>query len=133
MGLRANPGPGSLPELLLFQPNTWVRMGAVGRKMAGSMARGVLISRQGLCAGGWVGTRRLWGLGMVQRIAAVGVVTFVLACGAVCQDASRSLPDAPSAQAASRAPEFAQQIHSPFTLSSFTPVHPPFKFDGARL
>jgi len=78
-----------------------------------------------------VGTWRLRGLGMVERIAAVGVVTFVLACGAVCQDASQSLPDAPSAQAASRAPEFeafAEQVHS-----AFTQVHPPFKFDGARL
>jgi len=111
-------------------------MGADSRKMPGGMARGVLISSQGLCAGGRVGTWRLQGLGMVQRIAAVGVVTFVLACGAVCQDASRSLPDAPSAQAASRTPEFkvfAKQVHSPFTLSSFTPVHPAFKFDGARL
>src|SRR5258708_4158866 len=134
MGLRANPGPGSRPELLLFQPNTRARMGADSRKMPGGMARGVLISSQGLCAGGRVGTWRLQGLGMVQRIAAVGVVTFVLACGAVCQDASQSLPDAPSAQAAIRAREvFAEQVHSPFTLSSFTSVHPPFKFDGARL
>src|SRR6266851_1676526 len=136
MGLRPNPGPGSRPELLLFQPNTWVRVGAAGRKLAGSMARGVLISRQGMCAGRRARSRCLQGLGMVQRIAAVGVVTFVLACGAVCQNASQSLPDAPSAQAASRAPEFkvvAGQVHSPFTLSSFTAVHPAFKFDGARL
>src|SRR5260370_31167948 len=35
MGLRANPGPGSRPELLLFQSNTWARMGADGRKMPG--------------------------------------------------------------------------------------------------
>src|SRR5207302_9078592 len=98
MGVRPNPGPVSQPKLLLFQPNTWARMGAAGLNLAGSMARGVLISTQGLCASRWVGTWRLQGLGMVQRIAAVGVVTFVLACGAVCQDASRSLPDAPSAQ-----------------------------------
>src|SRR5258708_40359879 len=61
---------------------------------------------KGLCVGGWVGTWRLRGLGMVQRIAAVGVVTFVLACGAVCQNVDSSLPDAPSVLAASRAPEF---------------------------
>jgi hypothetical protein len=89
------------------------------------------MSRQGLCASGSVGAWRLRGLGMVQRIAAVGVVTLVLACGAVCQDASPSLPDAPSVQAA--APEFAQQIHSPFTLSSFTSVPSSFKSDGVRL
>src|SRR5258708_23099669 len=124
MGLRANPGPGSRPELLLFQPNTRARMGADSRKMPGGMARGVLISSQGLCAGGRVGTWRLRGLGMVQRIAAVGVVTFVLACGAVCQDASPSLPDAPSAHAPGPTPEFkvfATQFHSPFPLSSLTP------------
>ena len=68
---------------------------------------------------------------MVQRIAAVGVVTFVLACGAVCQEESPSLPDAPSAQAAAPAPEFkvaAGQVHSPFHQ-----VDSPFKFYGARL
>ena len=69
---------------------------------------------------------------MVKRIAAAGVVTFVLwaACGAVGQNAD-SLPDAPSVQAATRAPEFnvfAEQTHSPFTQT-----HSPFKFEGARL
>jgi len=69
---------------------------------------------------------------MVERIAAAGVVTFVLwaACGAVGQNAD-SLPDAPSVQAATRAPEFnvfVEQIHSPFTQ-----VHSLFKLDGARL
>src|SRR5258708_26234298 len=106
MGLRPNPGPGSLPELLLFQPNTWVRTGAVGRKMAGGMARGVLISRQGLCAGGWVGTRRWRGLGMLQSIAAVGGVTFVLAFGGVRPDGRPPRPTGASAQRARRGAEF---------------------------
>lgn len=37
---------------------------------------------------------------MVKRIAPVGVVTFILvaACGALCQNARQSLPDAPSKQ-----------------------------------
>jgi hypothetical protein len=60
----------------------------------------------------------LWDWGMVKRIAPFGVVSFVLlaaACGAVCQDARESLPDAPSVQAAiqeQRSNVFAEEARS---------------------
>ena len=45
---------------------------------------------------------------MVKRIAAVVAVVFMVfaACGAVCQDVRRSLPDAPSARVANQAQRF---------------------------
>jgi hypothetical protein len=58
---------------------------------------------------------------MVKRIAAVGMVTFVLAGGAVCQNAMQSLPDAPSVQAATLASGvsvLAGQIDSPFKFDA---------------
>jgi hypothetical protein len=60
---------------------------------------------------------------MVKRIASFGAVSFVLlaACGAVCQNAGQSLPDAPSVQAATRAPSFngfVEEAHSPLTFGA---------------
>lgn len=68
---------------------------------------------------------------MVQRIAAVGMVTLVLACGALCQDARQSLPDAPSARAAIPASELsviAEQVRSPFQQRRSS-----FKVDAFKL
>lgn len=60
-----------------------------------------------------VGSRRasepgLWDWGMVKQIASAGVVAFVAlaACGAVCQDSRRFLPDAPSAQVQNQVQRF---------------------------
>jgi hypothetical protein len=48
------------------------------------------------------------GSGMVKRIAPVGVLSLILvaACGAVCQNAGQSLPDAPSKQTATQEQNF---------------------------
>lgn len=60
---------------------------------------------------------------MVKRIGPVAVVAFVLlaVCGAVCQSARQSLPDAPSVQAATgkhNLNEFTQAARSPLSLGS---------------
>jgi hypothetical protein len=60
---------------------------------------------------------------MVKRIAPVAVVAFVLlaVCGAVCQDARQSLPDAPSMQAATQKPNFSgfiEEARSPLSFAS---------------
>ncbi len=65
---------------------------------------------------------------MVKRIASFGAVGFVLiaACGAVCQDRQfQSLPDAPSAQAATQAAAqdkrlsgFVEEVRSPLIISA---------------
>ena len=61
---------------------------------------------------------------MAKRIAPVGVVSFVLLalCGAVCQNARQSLPDAPSVQAAATGKqnlnEFTEAARSPLSLGS---------------
>jgi hypothetical protein len=60
---------------------------------------------------------------MAKRIAPVAVVAFVLlaVCGAVCQDARQSLPDAPSAQTATREQnfnEFTEESRSPLSFGS---------------
>ena len=48
------------------------------------------------------------GVGMVKRIAPIGVVSFILlaGCGAICQNAGQALPDAPSKQTATQEQNF---------------------------
>ena len=60
--------------------------------------------------------------GMVKRIASLRVVSFLIlaACGAVCQNARRSLPEAPSVQAATQ--------HNFSGLAG--EARSPFRFDG---
>jgi hypothetical protein len=60
---------------------------------------------------------------MVKRIAPVAVVSFVLltVCGAVCQDARQSLPDAPAVQPATREQNFngfTEEARSPLSFGS---------------
>jgi len=60
---------------------------------------------------------------MVKRIASIGVVSFVLlaVCGAVCQNARQSLPDAPSVQAAiqkQKFNEFTEEARSPLKFAA---------------
>jgi hypothetical protein len=60
---------------------------------------------------------------MVRRIGPVAVVAFVLlaVCGAVCQNARQSLPDAPSVQVSTRKQnlnEFTEAARSPLSLGS---------------
>jgi hypothetical protein len=58
---------------------------------------------------------------MVKRIAPVGVVTFILvaACGALCQNARQSLPDAPSKQITTQERSFNVLILGPSSSSKF--------------
>jgi hypothetical protein len=68
-----------------------------------------------------VGAWRMKDCGMVERIAPLGVVSWILlaACGAVCQN--KSLPDAPSVQAPTEAKNFyklAEETRSPFKLTA---------------
>jgi|SRR5580658_532797 hypothetical protein len=91
------------------------------------MAIGVLAYKIGLLAvaGPRVGAWHQWDWGMVKRLAAFGVVSFVLlaACASVCQNVRESLPDAPSVQAATpeqRPNVLVEEAHSPLSFGAMS-------------